>query len=389
MPDAHHPNPERSKSAPVGPPSSPGTGGTKPLEGRRRRGAKRPARRIALTAALVAAIGCTEGHTPTEPRPPASLGRTLGPETPQETVAEGIALALADDQLRDGVLKALQESPLNEHKLVLQDFVETRLGRRLLTEAAERLERRPGQLRQLVGTLPEMDFYVPYREQRLTWTGSPLVAVAAILDVDAEVAVAYTPAGRRLEVDEAAARAFEAFFILHPAEPKITLTRRATLSARPNTIEVAGELTPDHECPIPESIPSSSQPASSCGGGQGPHFITNQVEPHFDDGPFGGEVELSFRHFGGSEFHFWQVPGYQVTLDVRFFINGTTLPDHQLWEEDSWLLFGDDFMGNSLAVPGPAPNSLDVAYLGVAADCPNPSGREPRICAALRVVYLP
>lgn len=182
--------------------------------------------------AVFAAAACTDVTNP--------AARPAEPDSPEarsaaEQVSRGVALALREAPVRAEVREALRRSPVTEHKLVFQQFLATPAGTRLAGRAAAGLGVDRADFAVLVAHLPEMDFYVPSRAQRLAWTGGSTVTVAAVLDNDHPITAGYTPEGRRVAIDTRALRPADALFVLEPAERK---SRRvdAQPADRPGTV---------------------------------------------------------------------------------------------------------------------------------------------------------
>src|SRR6266487_2699713 len=87
---------------------------------------------FALTVALVLAA-CEQK--------PATAPSAAGPEVSAQELgsmtARAIALAMAEPPIRQQILRDLRNSPYSEHKVVLQDYVQSPSGR-LLLAAIER-----------------------------------------------------------------------------------------------------------------------------------------------------------------------------------------------------------------------------------------------------------
>lgn len=154
-----------------------------------------------LTASL--AVGCADSSKspPTAPTaapkylsgPSAALGANASEALDQ--VARALALALGDPAVRTLVKDELRASPYVAHKVVLQDFVRTVGGGRVLAAAAQRAGVTATALAASVASLPAVDLVVPRREDRLTWDGTGPVTVLATLDRRPQQAHAYTPDG--------------------------------------------------------------------------------------------------------------------------------------------------------------------------------------------------
>ncbi|HLM68893.1 MAG TPA: hypothetical protein VK358_15245, partial [Longimicrobium sp.] len=150
----------------------------------------------------------------------APTSTSLDISTPEQqdlqVVARSIALALQDDAVRLAVRDALRDSPWVEHKITLQEYLAGPGGEALLATAAARGGVSVNALSARILRLPEMDFYVPSREQRLSWRGTPDVTVAASLDQDATMLDGFTSAGHA--VKDATRHNTGAVLVLAPAE---------------------------------------------------------------------------------------------------------------------------------------------------------------------------
>ena len=153
-------------------------------------------------------------------------GSSVAPE-PQapagglDAVTYAFARAMEDGQVRLAVRDAMRASRVSEHKLVLQEYVRTQSGRLLVETAARAAGKTPEALLAEIGRLPEMDFYVPVREQRLTWQGGERVAVVGSTEDDARLFPGFDARGRAVtQRGRAAMPNVDALFVLHPAETK-------------------------------------------------------------------------------------------------------------------------------------------------------------------------
>lgn len=340
-----------------------------------------PADRV-VAATFVAAwtLACEAEETPMSAVP----DRLVSPNAAtsvlpaHELVARGFALALGDAELRLDLIEAMAASEFNEHKLVIPDFLTTNTGRKLASAAAAALGLSHGQFQRRLEELPPggMDFYVLFRPQRRSWTGSTEYAIGSFLDFDETTATAFTADGVRITVDKESAQRFEAFLMLHPAEPKVRRVRSQRARVRgvdPIDTSSSGAIAAQSCSEINVEDCDGGDP----GGGGLPTITTIQVTPYFDDGNgLAGDVELSFRKDDGTgaftdEFFRWVVPPFETTSEVHLFWSGSQFPDHQLWEDDSTFFTGaDDFMGN-VNVLGTFGSVSDLGYSGAGVSCPN------------------
>ncbi len=109
-------------------------------------------------------------------------GSALSIEASVDVVAHVFALGMASPDVRAAVRDAMRASPLTEHKLSLREFVTTAAGARLLRAAAGAGGIGLSDLRIMIAALPDLDFYVPARQHRLTWRGTGNHVVAVSLD---------------------------------------------------------------------------------------------------------------------------------------------------------------------------------------------------------------
>ncbi len=138
-----------------------------------------------------------------------------------DAVSYAFAQAMQEDEVRAAVRDAMRGSLVSEHKLVLQEFVGTQRGRLLVERAARAAGTTPEALLAQIAGMPEMDFYVASREQRLSWNGGDRVAVVGTVADDAAALTGFDVRGRAVEQRGAGTVAgTEAVFVLHPAEVK-------------------------------------------------------------------------------------------------------------------------------------------------------------------------
>jgi hypothetical protein len=180
---------------------------------------------VVLSTTLLA-YGCSDSEKPETPlgpeRPSVSLSvsKSLGSEAAVQQLAHKLALALNDADVRAHVRNAMRASPVTEHKLVLQEFITTPSGRRLVEAAARSSGVEIDVIEQLIAELPEMDFYAPYREHRLTWKGTADVVVAGMMDVHAGILPGYTTEGELVTYEVTDRAPARAVLVIHPSERK-------------------------------------------------------------------------------------------------------------------------------------------------------------------------
>lgn len=164
-----------------------------------------------ITALILGVTAACADQTPTAA--PASPDGTA----PTALLSRGIALALQDAPRREALRDAFRESPLTEHKLILQDFVGTPRGAALVRTAAARLGVPESELRAGIAGLPRMDLYVPGREDRLAWQAEGNVAVFATVERSDDL-TGYTPAGAAVRAPRSLSGTDVVEIVFHPAE---------------------------------------------------------------------------------------------------------------------------------------------------------------------------
>jgi hypothetical protein len=142
-------------------------------------------------------------------------------------VARGVASAMESAEIRSRVLEAMRASPRVDHSLILGEHLGEARARGLLNASARALNLSVAEFLSLVRELPELEFVVPSTEHRLTWTGTPGIALGAMWGSDEPDFTVYEPSGvvrrimgaRALQQYEADARQrFEALFVIRPSE---------------------------------------------------------------------------------------------------------------------------------------------------------------------------
>lgn len=176
----------------------------------------------AVAVLLLGTLACTDQPRPTEPPLP-NLDQSFplgGHAREANIVTRAIALALGDRAIRELVRDDMRASLWTEHKLVLQDYVQTPQGRRLIEVAASRAALDVAVLDAAILSLPRLDFYVPSRAQRLAWRGTPNIVVSSNLSPTTPVFDGFTANGSTVRYDPQALSARHAHFLLEPAERK-------------------------------------------------------------------------------------------------------------------------------------------------------------------------
>lgn len=263
-------------------------------------------------------------------------------ESSTQQLARGLALALGDPEIRVLVREAMQASPWREHKLVLQQFARTESGQKLIEAASVALELTPKALSLKVASLPELDFYMAFREHRTTWPTSSEVLVGATFDSHAPALQAFDISGDAHELLLENGIPDTALIVLHPAEPKY---RRALASLPANDLIESPQERPSRERAIAANA--------------GPGYYLYHYNIQEGDGWNGGECEMEFRSWfrdaNGNQLNFsrWAANAHEDWgYDVDVFLNNLTFGSGifvlELWEMDggSGSLNGNDFYGS-------------------------------------------
>jgi hypothetical protein len=335
------------------------------VENIHRKGAGARAWRVAVAALAVAVAGCDRGSEAILPGVVAPAAPSAGAE---QEFARVLALALREPEARALVHGAMRGSRFNEHKLVLQTFLETRDGARLASAMAAAGGVDEGQVRGWAARLPAMDFYVPFVEHRRNWTGGADVVVGANMDVDQSKFTGYTPEGGRIAFDARAGTPRQAVIFLHPAEPKAIRPSAGPRTGGGRTIqdpsEPHGPLLNVTEVPDAGICDPND---SGCGGAaEAPPPNTRlgtfwSFKNYESDGV--GGVEIVVKHYAGrygpridqvgvdEDGHFtWDGFFYDqvTTVNRRMYFSAIGPTWIKVWERDSgeegWF-GGDDWWG--------------------------------------------
>lgn len=152
---------------------------------------------VAMLGVAAFGTGCAErGEQLVAPE-----ARSASPmESRVDALARAFAVAMADPGVRAAVRDAMRASPLTAHKLSLQQFGASPDGEQLLRAAASAVGKSVDELRSTIAGLPELDFYVPARQHRLTWRATVDYVVAVNLNGHGATA-GYGPDGRPVAFD--------------------------------------------------------------------------------------------------------------------------------------------------------------------------------------------
>lgn len=192
---------------------------------------RRGAKLLVFGAALVA-VGC---DSVLEPEVGASNGTVPALVDTQELIASvepqlrdvtrALAVAMEDRTVRTAVRDGLRDSPWSQHKVVLQEFLASTEGADVLVAAARAAGQQPEAFGAIVAGLPRLDFYVPSREVRRTWQGTPNVIVVGSLNPEIKHAIGFDLNGQELVNPMDRGNSGTAVLMLHPAESKLPRSR--------------------------------------------------------------------------------------------------------------------------------------------------------------------
>lgn len=261
-------------------------------------------------------------------------------DEPGQRLAQAFALALKRPEVRVNVRNAMRDARYNEHKLVLQEYVNTREGRGLVEVAAQATGTTPATIRTWIGQLPAMDFYMPLPEHRRSWRATENLVVGLNLDVDETRLTGYGPDGSVLHLDRRDGIPARAVLIMHPAEPKYVrsdVVQRTQEVIEPNALDIA----------------RSYQPCPDCGGGGSFSPVLYQFRPYVYDG--WGDLELSFKHYNSLNTKVWEWITSSVNWGELRTPNRSTIMGAKVVvsERDSGFpeVTGDDPMGEAFPAP--------------------------------------
>jgi hypothetical protein len=145
-----------------------------------------------LLLGCVITAGCADGSSPGAPTETTPAVKGVDPSL--ASLSHAIALAMEDAGVREQVRDDMRASPYSLHKLVLQEYVSTPGGQRLMAAAAKAASVSQDALAQRIAALPRLDFYVLLREHRMSWQGEAGVAVVTQLST-ARTMVGHTERG--------------------------------------------------------------------------------------------------------------------------------------------------------------------------------------------------
>lgn len=158
----------------------------------------------ALISAALIATACERTTTaPPATRPAAQVTEVAGAQE-LDLVAQGIAAALNYREVRQAIIKQMRRSPVDDHKVLLQDALAGSKNA-LRMHAAKATGRNESAFLKLVSSLPQLEFYLSNPQHRRTWTADGGIA-HVVASLDGRAFTEYDAAGRKLgELDNQAA----------------------------------------------------------------------------------------------------------------------------------------------------------------------------------------
>ncbi|HEX2080804.1 MAG TPA: hypothetical protein VHG08_24070, partial [Longimicrobium sp.] len=214
-----------------------------------------------------------------------------------QQLARALASAMGEPQVRAQLMTALRNSPYQENKLVLQDFLASPQGRNVLAGIAGASGANASTVRGWLSALPPMDLYVPLEVHRREWMGTDNFVVGLNLDADDPTLTGYRADGSVLQLDARQGTPPVAVVLMHPAEPK-SLRRAAREGTGPGDAAItdvcmtsAGKDATIQECNIG---PIGEDPGGSTGytGGEIHRFL------NYEGDGWGG-IELMVKTYTG------------------------------------------------------------------------------------------
>jgi hypothetical protein len=151
---------------------------------------------LALAACADQATGPTIGTRSNVLAPSAAEA-----QKPIDVLGRAVAIALADRNVRTELRNSMRASLLTSHKLILREYFATPEGARLRGAMQQALPANADVLDKLLASLPALELYLPFREQRLTWQGGSEIIVGSTLDRShTPVLRSYTTAGQAMDL---------------------------------------------------------------------------------------------------------------------------------------------------------------------------------------------
>jgi hypothetical protein len=137
-----------------------------------------------------------------------------------ERIGRIVAMSLNEKSARNQVKNQMRAAPFKEHKLDLGVYLRTAEARQLLARAGA--VKSSDDVLTLLDQVRPLEFYMPVREQRETWTGDDEVLVAVQLEEEDPI-IAFNASGEHIQLDPATP----------PAKPTLSIVPAETRFDRP------------------------------------------------------------------------------------------------------------------------------------------------------------
>lgn len=162
--------------------------------------------------------------------------------TSLQHLTKALSSAAQEERVRVELRNALRDSPYNEHKVLLQDFLASGAGQ--LTYEAMAAVVRGGEegLKQLLLAVPAMDLYLPIRAHRTEWRPTMPLMVASTPNPDLDHLTVIQREGSKAVTPVAVAKQVQGLLVLHPAEAK-HIRVSGNSRYRGSAVEAPGELS--------------------------------------------------------------------------------------------------------------------------------------------------
>jgi hypothetical protein len=326
---------------------------------------------VSLGVALAAA-GCDAFTAPgaINPAAEAPAGANAA-EAELRLVSKALATALNRQNVRVAVRDAMRDSPWDVHQISLREYLDSPAGGVLLAAAARAAGEAPAAFAARVRALPDLDFYVPSREQRKMWTGAGSVVLAAALDPEDGQVFGFGPDGRSVAEPLGAGGAGHTVMLLHPAESRgrrnqpqpagvggvIQTARDGEQAVRLRWIGADGTET---ELPVPEVAPTRSGAGPRFGSAtvHGDSTYLDYLSINFTDPGDDAEITVYAKFYApdGSYLGEYRYDNYSVYWNTDIYphapLSLRTIPDSsnayfevKVREDDSDVFNADDWFG--------------------------------------------
>jgi hypothetical protein len=164
--------------------------------------------RVLVSLGLLACLSaCADPVTrSTEPAisPQAGANRAAESSTAERValtkITRLVALAMDNQPARQQLKRDMKAAPFREHKLQLATYLQSKDGRALLDRMVASNGGNEGDLLETLAGVRPLEFYMPVRKHRESWTGNGEVLVVSQLD-ESEPIVAFDANGSEVAVD--------------------------------------------------------------------------------------------------------------------------------------------------------------------------------------------